>query len=219
MQIEPVTLEGRHVRLESVRLEHVPALWQVGAYEDIWRYMPTVMRSADDMRHAIEAELRRQQAGLTLRFVTIAREVQQLVGATSYLNIDQQHRRLEIGGTWITPAWQRSAINTEAKYLQLRHAFETLGCIRVEFKTDALNSKSRQALARIGAVEEGTFRNHMIMPDGRLRHSVYFSIIADEWPGVKIHLERLLTAYPARRPPAATGASLLPATPDSPGHE
>jgi RimJ/RimL family protein N-acetyltransferase len=195
MEIKPVTLEGKHVRLESMRLEHVAALWRVGAYEEIWRYIPYTIRSEDDMRSFIEAELRKQQAGLTLRFATIAKSSQQPVGSTSYLNIDRQHRRLEIGGTWITPAWQRSAVNTEAKYLQLSHAFETLGCIRVEFKTDSLNIKSRQALARIGAVEEGTFRNHMVMPDGRLRHSVYFSIIDSEWPAVKAHLAQVMSSY------------------------
>jgi N-acetyltransferase len=195
MEIKPVTLEGKHVRLESMRLEHVAALWRVGAYEEIWRYIPYTIRSEDDMRSFIEAELRKQQAGLTLRFATIAKPSQQPVGSTSYLNIDRQHRRLEIGGTWITPAWQRSAVNTEAKYLQLSHAFETLGCIRVEFKTDSLNIKSRQALARIGAVEEGTFRNHMVMPDGRLRHSVYFSIIDSEWPAVKAHLAQVMSSY------------------------
>jgi len=195
MEIKPVTLEGTFVRLEPVRLDHVAALWRIGADEAIWRYMPWIIRSERDMRAYIEAELRQQQAGLVLRFVTIAKRIEQPVGSTSYLNIDRQHRRLEIGGTWITPAWQRSAINTEAKYLQLAHAFETLRCIRVEFKTDALNVKSRQALARIGAVEEGIFRNHMVMPDGRLRDSVYFSIIASEWPGVKAHLERLMAAH------------------------
>lgn len=195
MEIKPVTLEGKHVRLESMRPEHVAALWRVGAYEEIWRYMPYTIRSEDDMRSFIEAELRKQQAGLKLRFATIAKPSQQPVGSTSYLNIDRQHRRLEIGGTWITPSWQRSAVNTEAKYLQLSHAFETLGCIRVEFKTDSLNIKSRQALARIGAVEEGTFRNHMVMPDGRLRHSVYFSIIDSEWPAVKAHLEQVMSSY------------------------
>jgi N-acetyltransferase len=115
---------------------------------------------------------------------------------------------VEIGGTRVTPAWQRSTINTEAKYLQLRHAFETLGCIRVEFETDALNTKARQALARIGATEEGIFRNHMIMPGGRIRHSVYFSITHDEWPRVKVHLEGLLAAYPpssAGLPPSLGG--------------
>jgi RimJ/RimL family protein N-acetyltransferase len=195
MEIKPVTLEGKHVRLEPVRLDHVAALWHVGAYEELWRYIPYTIRSEDDMRTLIEAELHRQQAGLTFRFATIARACEQPIGSTSYLNIDRQHRRLEIGGTWITPSWQRSAVNTEAKYLQLSHAFETLGCIRVEFKTDSLNVKSRQALARIGAVEEGTFRNHMVMPDGRLRHSVYFSIVDSEWPAVKSHLERLMSSY------------------------
>ena len=197
MQIEPVTLKGQHVCLEPVSLAHVPALWHVGAHEDIWRYLPYAIRSEDDMRAYIEAELARQQAGRVVRFVTIAKAIGQPVGSTSYLNVDLQHRRLEIGGTWITPAWQRSAINTEAKYLQLRHAFETLGCIRVEFKTDSLNAQSRQAIARLGATEEGTFRNHMVMPSGRIRHSVYFSITNDEWPGVKAHLVGLMASYPA----------------------
>lgn len=198
MEITPVTLEGRRVCLEPVRPEHVAALWRVGADADIWRYMPYTLRSQEDMQRFIAAELRKQQDGLAFRFVTMARSINQPVGSTSYLNIDRQHRRLEIGGTWITPAWQRSAVNTEAKYLQLTHAFETLGCVRVEFKTDSLNVKSRQALARLGAVEEGTLRNHMIMPDGRLRHSVYFSIMASEWPAVKAHLERRMASYEAK---------------------
>jgi RimJ/RimL family protein N-acetyltransferase len=210
MQIGPVTLDGHHVRLEPVSLAHVPALWQAGVHEELWRYVPRTMRSEDEMRAYVSAELAKQEAGLVVRFVTVAKAIAQPVGSTGYLNIDRQHRRLEIGGTWITPAWQRSAINTEAKYLQLRHAFETLGCIRVEFKTDALNTKSRQALARIGASEEGTFRNHMIMPGGRIRHSVYFSITHDEWPRVKAHLEGLLASYPATsaaHPPAPGGTA------------
>ena len=195
MHIGPVTLEGRHVRLEPVRLAHVPALWRAGAYEEIWRYLPYAVHSEDEMQAYVESELAKQQAGLVVRFITIANAMAEPVGSTSYLNIDRQHRRLEIGGTWITPAWQRSPINTEAKYLQLRHAFETLGCIRVEFKTDSLNTKSRQALTRIGAVEEGTFRNHMVMPSGRIRHSVYFSITSEDWPAVKAHLEERMAAY------------------------
>jgi RimJ/RimL family protein N-acetyltransferase len=205
MLIRPITLHGHHVHLEPVSLAHIPALWRVGAHEEIWRYLPYTMHSEDEMRAYVASELAKQEAGLVVRFVTVAKAIAQPVGSTSYLNIDCHHRRVEIGGTWITPAWQRSAINTEAKYLQLRHAFETLGCIRVEFKTDALNTKSRQALTRIGATEEGTFRNHMIMPGGRIRHSVYFSITHDEWPRVKAHLERLLAAYPATsaaHPPA-----------------
>jgi RimJ/RimL family protein N-acetyltransferase len=195
MEVTPVILEGQHVRLEPISLNHVAALWRIGADAEIWRYMPYTIGAEADMRRLIEAELRRQQAGLVLRFVTVARSCAQPVGSTSFLNIDRQHRRLEIGGTWITPAWQRSPVNTEAKYLQLAHAFETLGCIRVEFKTDSLNVKSQQALARIGAIAEGTFRNHMVMPDGRYRHSVYFSIIESEWPSTKAHLERLMASY------------------------
>jgi N-acetyltransferase len=206
MLIGPVTLDGHQVRLEPVSLAHVPALWRAGAHEEIWRYLPYTMRSEDEMRAYVASELAKQEVGLVVRFATVARAIAQSVGSTSYLNIDRQHRRVEIGGTWITPAWQRSAINTEAKYLQLRHAFETLGCIRVEFKTDSLNTPSRRALARIGATEEGIFRNHMIMPGGRIRHSVYFSITHDEWPRVKAHLEGLLAAYPAT-------AAALPSSP------
>jgi RimJ/RimL family protein N-acetyltransferase len=132
------------------------------------------------------------ESGTFLTWTTISQEEQKPVGSTGYLNIDRQNKKLEIGGTWVSPDWQRTAINTEAKYLQLRHAFDMLGCNRVEFKTDSLNSKSRAALLRIGAVEEGTMRNHIVMPDGRLRHSVYFSVIAEEWPGVRARLEEKL---------------------------
>src|SRR5262249_10726086 len=155
MQIGPVTLEGRHVRLEPVSLAHVPTLWRVGAHEEIWRYIPYVVHSEDEMRTYIESELAKQHAGSVIRFATIAKAIEQPVGSTSYLNIDRQHRRLEIGGTWITPAWQRSPINTEAKYLQLSHAFETLGCIRVEFKTNSPTTRSRQRLAHMEPTEMG----------------------------------------------------------------
>jgi N-acetyltransferase len=207
MLIGPVTLDGHHMRLEPVSLSHVPALWRAGEPEEIWRYLSSTVRSEEEMRCYVASELAKQEAGLVVRFVTVAKATDQPVGSTSYLNIDRHHRRVEIGGTWITPAWQRSAINTEAKYLQLWHAFEMLGCIWVEFKTDALNTKSRQALARIGATEEGTFRNHMITPGGRIRHGVYFSVTDDEWPRVKAHLERLLAAYPATAaaPPSSPG--------------
>jgi N-acetyltransferase len=208
MQIGPVTLDGHHMRLEPVSLAHVPALWRAAEPAEIWRYLSSTVRSEEEMRGYVASELAKQEAGLVIRFVTVAKVIAQPVGSTSYLNIDRQHRRVEIGGTWITPAWQRSPINTEAKYLQLRHAFESLGCIGVEFKTDALNTKLRQALARIGATEEGTFRNHMVMPGGRIRHSVYFSITDDEWPRVKAHLEGLLSSYPpssAGRPPSLRG--------------
>ena len=192
MQLQPVTLEGQPVRLEPLTLEHAEALWLVGTDAEIWRWMPYTVQSEDDMRQYIRTALARQQAGTGLGFINILKERHQPVGATTYLNAEAANRRLEIGSTWISPAWQRSVVNTEAKYLQLCHAFEVLGCIRVEFKTDALNVKSRRAIARLGATEEGTFRNHMVMPDGRKRHSVYFSIIDSEWPTIKAHLEGLL---------------------------
>ena len=116
----------------------------------------------------------------------------QAIGSTRYGNIDRTHHRVEIGWTWVAPAWQRSVVNTEVKYLLLRHAFETLSCIRVELKTDSLNERSRAAILRIGAREEGTFRNHMITSSGRIRHTVYFSIVDSEWPAVRSRLQSLM---------------------------
>jgi N-acetyltransferase len=135
-----------------------------------------------------------QKAGTSLPFVTVETASGREAGLTRFMNIDCVHRRTEIGGTIIAPEWQRTFVNTEAKYLMLKHAFEEWGCIRVEFKTDSLNERSRNAILRIGAKEEGLFRNHMIMPDGRVRHSVYYSIVNSEWPAVKQRLEAKLPA-------------------------
>jgi len=165
------------------------ALAAVGLGHDVFRYFPIAIDTVAQMEAYVRLCVGGTEAGTLLTWVTVGRETDQPVGSTGYLNIDRQNRKLEIGGTWVAPAWQRTAVNTEAKYLQLRHAFETLACNRVEFKTDSLNAKSRAALARIGAVEEGTMRNHIVMPDGRLRHSVYFSVIAEEWAAVKARLE------------------------------
>lgn len=192
MVVEPTVLEGRHVYLEPVRRDHAEALWAAGQAPEIWRYIPYMIRDQGDMQRHIERALREQEQGRSLLFVTHDRATRTPIGATGYWSIDPFHHRLEIGGTWLAPTHQRTAANTEAKLLMLTHCFETLGCIRVEFKTDSLNSKSRTALARIGATEEGTFRNHFIMPDGRYRHSVYFSIIADEWPSVRARLQARL---------------------------
>lgn len=187
-----VILEGRTVRLEPLSLTHHAALCAVGLEGDVFRWFPVVVHTADDMRSYIEGALREQEAGVSLPFVTIEKRSGQPIGSTRYMNIDRAHRRLEIGSTWLAPAWQRTAANTEAKYLMLRHAFEELGCIRVEFKTDSLNERSRNALLRIGAKEEGTLRNHMVTSSGRLRHSVYFSVLDAEWPAVKTALEQKL---------------------------
>ena len=192
MTIDPVTLEGQFIRLEPLSMAHHAGLVEAGLDEAIWRYMPQTMRTPDDMRAFIEAALETQATGAALPFATIDLASGSAIGSTRFFNIDRAHRRLEIGWTWLGLAWQGTAANTEAKYLMLRHAFETLECIRVEFKTDSLNERSRAALLRIGAIQEGTFRNHMIMPDGRLRHSVYYSLIASEWPEVKARLEQKL---------------------------
>ncbi len=187
-----VVLEGTNVRLVQMSQDHFEQLCEAGLGEDLWRFMPMSMRSRDDMRKYIQIALEMRDAGTAFPFVITEQAGNSVVGSTRYLNIEQAHRRLEIGSTWITPRWQRTPINTEAKYLLLKHAFEVLKCVRVEFKTDSLNTQSRNALVRIGAKEEGVLRNHMIMPDGRLRHSVYYSILDSEWATVKTKLERMM---------------------------
>ncbi len=185
----PVTLEGRHVRLEPLSLAHQDGLCAVGLDAELWRWAQTSLVTPADMRAYIETALAWQAQGTALPFVILARATGQVVGSTRYANIERADRRLEIGWTWIARAAQRTPVNTEAKYLLLRHAFEVLGCIRVEFKTDVLNERSRAALLRIGAKQEGVLRSHMITASGRVRDSVYFSIVAAEWPAVKAGLE------------------------------
>lgn len=190
--VEPVVLEGTHVRLEPLSLDHHQALCAVGLDGELWKVTASNVRTRDDMRSYIETALRWQSEGTALPFATIDSSSNKVVGSTRFANIDKRHRRLEIGWTWIARAWQRTPLNTEAKYLMLRHAFEMMGCIRVEFKTDSINERSRAAILRIGAKEEGTLRNHMITASGRIRHTVYFSIIDSEWPEVKKKLEEKL---------------------------
>ena len=192
MNVQPVTLAGRHVRLEPLTRDHLDSLCGVGLESDIFRWFTHPIRSREDMLGFIQTALQWQQDGTALPFATIEQSSGRAIGSTRFMNIDKPHRHVEIGGTWIAPPWQRTAVNTEAKYLMLRHAFETLGCIRVELKTDELNERSRNAILRIGAKQEGIFRNHMICADGRLRNSVYFSIIDSEWPQVKAMLESKL---------------------------
>lgn len=192
MNIRPITLEGRHVRLEPLSMDQLDGLFAVGTDGELWLYTLTVIRNRDDMERYIKSALQAQKAGSALAFAIIEKSSGRAIGSTRYGNIDLENKRLEIGWTWVAKQWQRTAVNTECKYLLLRHAFETLGCIRVEFKTDAINIPSRKALTRIGATEEGTFRNHMITESGRIRHSVYYSIIKTEWPEVKRRLEQKL---------------------------
>ena len=185
-------LAGRVVRLEPLSLEHLPALCEVGLDAELWRWTLSVVRSREDMRRYVEAALGEQAAGAALPFVIVDRTSGRVIGSTRYGNIAMRHRRLEIGWTWLGLAWQRTAANTEAKLLLLTHAFESLRCQRVEFKTDALNDRSRAALLRIGAREEGTFRRHSVTDDGRTRDTVYFSIVDSEWPETKARLEHML---------------------------
>ena len=189
---KPVTLSGRIVRLEPLRLEHLDALCAAGLHEELWRWTTTRVQSRAEMEAYVRTALEWQAAGSAVPFVTIDQSTGAVIGSTRFANIDREHRRMEIGWTWVTPSYQRSGANVEAKLLMLEHAFEELGAIRVEFKTDSLNEKSRRALLAIGAQEEGTLRNHFIVWDGRYRHSVYYSVIASEWPRVKALLQARL---------------------------
>ncbi len=193
MLIQPLTLEGRRVRLEPLTLAHHSALCEVGLDDELWRWTTALIRTPDEMRAYIETALEEQSKGLSLPFVMIDKSSVCVAGSTRFGNIDRNNRRLEIGWTWLGRNYQRTPINTEAKYLLLRHAFEQLNAIRVELKTDSLNERSRRAILRIRAKEEGTFRNHMIVHDGRLRHTVYYSIIASEWKDIKADLEQKLS--------------------------
>ncbi|MEO6351360.1 MAG: GNAT family N-acetyltransferase [Candidatus Limnocylindrales bacterium] len=205
--VEPVTLEGKVVRLEPLSLDHLPGLIAIGLDSDIWRWMPTAIQTPGEMRTYIERALAGRESGLEMPFATIERSSGRVVGGTRYMNIEAHHRRLEIGYTWLAPAWQRTALNTEAKLLMLTHAFGPLGALRVEFKTDSLNDKSRTALSGIGAIEEGTLRNHMVTDSGRRRHSVYFSVIEAEWPNVRQRLESRLMRLTRPAAGAVTAAA------------
>jgi RimJ/RimL family protein N-acetyltransferase len=193
-EFSPLILEGNVIRLEPIRHEHAAIFWDAAkeALDDVFRWFPWSMRTVDDFGQYVDRVLSEQEAGISVGFATVARKSGQVVGSTRFMNIDGPNRRVEIGSTWIVPLWQRTAVNTEAKYLMLRHAFEHWRCLRVEFKTDALNQQSRLGIRRLGAKEEGMFRKHMITWSGRVRDSVYFSILDTEWPEIKLRLaERL----------------------------
>ena len=193
MDIHPITQMGRVVRLEPLSGAHVPDLTIAGADESIWRYMVYGgVGGQAQMREWVREILSRQARGTDLPFAVIHLGSGRAIGSTRYLDIQPQHRGLEIGGTWYGVAYQRSAVNTECKYLLLRHAFEVLGCLRVQLKTDLRNERSQRAIERIGAVREGVLRNHMLLPDGHVRSSVYYSLLNLEWPAVKAKLEEKL---------------------------
>jgi RimJ/RimL family protein N-acetyltransferase len=187
--VNPVVLEGSRVRLEPLRLDHLADLSLVAFDPPLWQW--TIMGAQDEagLRRWVETALANAEAGIERPFATIDLASGRAIGSSRYLSIVPEHRRLEIGWTWVATAFQRTGVNREAKLLQLTHAFETLGANRVEFKTHSRNERSRTALAALGATFEGIFRNHMIMPDGSIRHSAYFSVVAEEWPALKAKLE------------------------------
>jgi RimJ/RimL family protein N-acetyltransferase len=191
-RIRDVTLEGRIVRLEPLRSDHVARLAEVALDPAVWRWTIARPQSEADLREWAETAIRNREAGTEFPFATHDVATGRPIGSSRYMNIALEHRRLEIGWTWLAPAWQRTGANREAKLLMLRHAFDVLGCRRVEFKTDSNNEPSRTALLGIGATFEGIFRKHMVMPGDGVRHSAWYSVIDDEWPGIRARLEESL---------------------------
>lgn len=189
--VTPLTLEGSVVRLEPIRREHADLFWEAAkdSLDDLFRWIPYPMKTSDDFQRFVAKAFAEQERGESVVFATVERGSGRAIGSTRFMNIDRANRRVEIGSTWIAPAWQRSAVNTEAKYLMLRHAFETWQCVRAELKTDALNQRSRNAILRLGAKEEGTLRKHLVTWTSRIRDTVYFSILDTEWPEVRARLE------------------------------
>ncbi|MGG1661211.1 GNAT family N-acetyltransferase [Brevibacillus sp. NRS-1366] len=192
LQIAPVTLEGKLVRLEPMGSHHIEGLWEAGRFEQIWTYMSIDMAKPEDARDFVEQALKNEREGTELPFVIVNQENGEIIGSTRFLTISRRDRGLEIGFTWLTPSVWKMSINTECKWLLLRHCFETLGCIRVQLKTDSRNLNSQRAIKRIGGIYEGVLRNHMVLRDGYIRDSVYFSIVDREWPSVNEKLQLLL---------------------------
>jgi RimJ/RimL family protein N-acetyltransferase len=194
MNHAPIILTGQLIRLEPLAENHVPDLTRAGQDDAIWRYMPYgLIRTQEQMTAWVRDALTQISRGTDLPFAVILKASGQAIGSTRYLAFDPLHLSLEIGGTWYATEHQRTGVNTECKYLLLTHAFEVLGCIRVQLKTDLRNVRSQQAIERIGAVREGVLRKCLIMPDRYQRSTVVYSILDDEWPRVKTHLEQLMT--------------------------
>ena len=192
MPLDPITLHGEAVRLEPLTREHLPGLVEVGLDPDLWRITVQFGGTPEALAAYVDEALRQQAAGTALPFALVEPASGRVMGSTRCGNFDAASARIEIGWTWVAREWQRTRVNTEAKYLLLRHAFETLGMERVELKTDALNTRSRAAILRIGATQEGILRRHQRTWDGRLRDTVFFSILREEWPGVSRKLQAML---------------------------
>jgi RimJ/RimL family protein N-acetyltransferase len=197
MQVTPVTLEGQIVRLEPLAATHEEALWELAQEREIWHYMGMLVEQRADFAVWMDTALRAGERGEHVPFAIVERATGRAIGSTRYFAIMPADRNLEIGHTWIGQPYRRTAVNTECKYLLLRHAFEVLGCARVQIKTDALNTRSRAAISRLGAVEEGILRKHMWVQNRRFRDTAMFSIVDDEWPAIKQRLEGWLGITPA----------------------
>lgn len=194
LHIAPVTLSTDRLTLQPLTLDHVPALTKAANDGELWEKKTTTVPKPEGFEEYVKKALELQAAGLALPFATTVRDSHQVVGSTRFMNIDAANHRVEIGTTWIAKSWQRSFVNTHAKFLMLRHAFENLGCNAVEIRTHSLNDQSRAAIERLGAKLDGTLRRHMIMPDGHIRDTAVYSIIREEWPEVKARLEARLAA-------------------------
>jgi RimJ/RimL family protein N-acetyltransferase len=193
MDLRPVVLEGRQVRLEPLNLaRHWDGLRAVGLEPELWRFTSALVREAADLRRYFEKAVDERDRGVAVPFVTVHRASGRVAGSTRFGSIVPEHKRVEIGWTWLGSEFQRTALNTEAKYLMLRHAFETWGCMRVELKTSSTNLKSQAAMRRLGLVEEGLFRKWMFNENGSPRDTVWFSCVDDEWPAMKARLEGML---------------------------
>jgi len=192
IELKPVTLEGSAVRLEPLEARHFDGLCEVGLEPELWRWALTPVQTREEVAQWLKEAVLEAERKAALPFAIIEKASGKAIGSSRFANIDLRHSRVEIGWSWIAPAWQGTLVNAETKYLMLSHAFEALGCMRVEFKADALNERSCAALRRIGAKEEGTLRRHMIVAHGRVRDTVYFSILDVEWPDVKRGLESRL---------------------------
>lgn len=193
MDVRPVVLEGRHVRLEPLDLaRHWEGLLAVGLEPALWRFTVSKVDGPEALRRYFDTALEEQARGVALPFTTVDRASGRVAGTTRFANIVREYRRAEIGWTWLGPEFQRTALNTEAKLLMLTHAFETWKLLRVELKTSLGNEKSKAAMRRLRFVEEGTFRKWMIHADGTRRDTVWFSVIDDEWPATRAHIESLL---------------------------
>jgi RimJ/RimL family protein N-acetyltransferase len=194
MLIETPVLEGANLRLEPLNEAHLPGLEEIAFDERIWRYMLTVVKTPDELRGWMDSALQAKAAGSAMPWVTVLKAENRVIGSTRFLDLDLKHRTVEIGHTWLSPKFHGACLNPEAKLLQLTYAFEELKMNRVALKTHHENLQSQAAMRKMGAIEEGTFRNHYVMPDGSLRHSVWFSIIREDWPQVKSQLEQRLQA-------------------------